>query len=70
MAFLDRFLYYYYYYYYELLRIIIIIIITNPFNVINAYNLMCLWLPDAQEEQYLSSYQVVFREECLQSFHL
>ena len=31
---------------------------------------MRLWLPDAQEEQNLSNYQVVRREECLQSFHL
>ena len=55
--------------------IIIIIIIylliwTNPFIFINAYILMRLWLPDAQEEQYLSNCQVVRREECLQSFHL
>ena len=31
---------------------------------------MRLWLSDAQEEQNLSNYQVVRREECLQSFHL
>ena len=31
---------------------------------------MRLWLPDTQEERYLSSYQVVRCEGCLQSFHL
>ena len=59
----------------EFIIIIIIIIIyllkqTNPFKFRNACNLMRLWLPDTQEERYLSNYQVVRCEGCLQSFDL